>query len=140
MSRYPFLPGHADWAHTANEGPVRIQYTCLVPVYVFPKIKLLFPKQNYNVLSPSSYTLISVSDLYIFARKGIHKGDIPCIPTTGKKGGGPSLLIVVPWTPSSSPGSELINQCYRRHYLRKYKYFSHKSVWTTVFVHVTQLP
>ncbi len=51
--------------HTANEGPVRIQYKCLVPIYVFPRMKLLFPKQNYNVLSPSSYTLISVRDLYI---------------------------------------------------------------------------
>jgi hypothetical protein len=28
-------------------------------------MKLLFPKQNYNVLSPSSYTRISVRDLYI---------------------------------------------------------------------------
>ncbi len=28
-------------------------------------MKLLFPKQNYNVLSPSSYTHISVRDLYI---------------------------------------------------------------------------
>ncbi len=28
-------------------------------------MKLLFPKQNYNVLSPRSYTHISVSDLYI---------------------------------------------------------------------------
>ncbi len=26
-------------------------------------MKLLFPKQNYNVLSPSSYTHISVRDL-----------------------------------------------------------------------------
>ncbi len=26
--------------HTANEGPVRIQYKCLVPIYVFPEIKL----------------------------------------------------------------------------------------------------
>ncbi len=50
---------------TANEGPVRIQYTCLVPIYVFLEIKLLSPKQNYNVLSPSSYTLISMRDLYI---------------------------------------------------------------------------
>ncbi len=30
-----------------------------------PGMKLLFPKQNYNVLSPSSYTRISVRDLYI---------------------------------------------------------------------------
>jgi hypothetical protein len=28
-------------------------------------MKLLFPKQNYNVLSPSTYTPISVRDLYI---------------------------------------------------------------------------
>jgi hypothetical protein len=51
--------------YTANEGPVKIQYKCLVPLYVFPEMKLLFPKENYNVLSPSSYTYISVRDLYI---------------------------------------------------------------------------
>ncbi len=28
-------------------------------------MKLLFPKQNYNVLSPTCYTRISVRDLYI---------------------------------------------------------------------------
>jgi hypothetical protein len=56
---------HAIFIHTANEGPERIQYKCLVPIYVFPEIKLLFPKQNYNVLSPSSFTYISVRDLYI---------------------------------------------------------------------------
>ncbi len=50
---------------TANEGPVRIQYKCMVPIYVFPEIKLLFPKQKYNVLSHSSYTEISVRDLNI---------------------------------------------------------------------------
>jgi hypothetical protein len=51
--------------YTAKEGPVRIQYKCLVLIYVLPEMKLLFPKQNYNVLSPSSYTHISVRDLYI---------------------------------------------------------------------------
>ncbi len=35
---------------TANEGPVGIQYRCMVLIYVFPEMKLLFPKQNYNVL------------------------------------------------------------------------------------------
>jgi hypothetical protein len=30
-----------------------------------PRKKLLFPKQNYNALSPSSYNHISVIDLYI---------------------------------------------------------------------------
>ncbi len=52
-------------SHTANEGPVRIQYKCLVPIYVFPEMKLLFPKQKCNVLSPSFYTHISVRDFYI---------------------------------------------------------------------------
>jgi hypothetical protein len=52
-------------SHTVNEGPVRIQYKCLVPIYVFPEMKPLFPKQNYNVRSPSSYTHISVRDLNI---------------------------------------------------------------------------
>ena len=51
--------------HTSNEGPVRIQYKCLVPIYVFPEMKLLFPKHYNNVLSPSSSTHISVRDLYI---------------------------------------------------------------------------
>jgi hypothetical protein len=40
--------------------------TLKIPIYVFPEMKLLFPKkQNYNVLSPSSYTHISVRDSYI---------------------------------------------------------------------------
>ncbi len=30
-------------AHTANEGSVRIKYKCLVPIYVFPKMKLWDP-------------------------------------------------------------------------------------------------
>jgi hypothetical protein len=47
------------------KGRMRIQYKCLVPIYVFPKIKLLFSKQNYNFLYPSSYAHISVRDLYI---------------------------------------------------------------------------
>ncbi len=51
---------------TANEGPVRIQYKCLVLIYVFPEMKLLFPKQNYTGLSPSSYTQISVRDFIYF--------------------------------------------------------------------------
>jgi hypothetical protein len=29
------------------------------------EMKLLFPKQNFNVLSPSSYTHISARDFYI---------------------------------------------------------------------------
>jgi hypothetical protein len=46
--------------YTANEGPVRIQYKCQVSIYEFPLMKLFFPKQNHNVLSPCSYR-----DLYI---------------------------------------------------------------------------
>jgi hypothetical protein len=44
---------------------VKIPYKCLVPIHGFPEMKLLFAKQNYNVLSPSSYTHISVRYLYI---------------------------------------------------------------------------
>jgi hypothetical protein len=56
--------------YTANEGPVRIQYKCLVPIYVFPEIKLcrlVISKTEVQsiVLSPNSYTHISVRDLYI---------------------------------------------------------------------------
>jgi hypothetical protein len=33
--------------HTANEEPVKKNlYKWLVPVYIFPEMKLLFPKQN----------------------------------------------------------------------------------------------
>jgi hypothetical protein len=44
---------------------MRFQFKCLVPIYVLPEIKLLISKQNFNVLSPNSYTHISVRDLYI---------------------------------------------------------------------------
>ncbi len=36
---------------TANEGPMRIQYECLVPIYVFPEMKLqglVLSKAEYN--------------------------------------------------------------------------------------------
>jgi hypothetical protein len=52
--------------HTANEGPVRIQYKCQVPIYVFPEMKLgglVISKQNYNVLYPNFHVHVSVSDL-----------------------------------------------------------------------------
>jgi hypothetical protein len=58
--------------YTANEGPVRIQYKCLVPIYNMCSQKLncvasLFPKQNYNVLSSNSYThILYLSEIYIF--------------------------------------------------------------------------
>jgi hypothetical protein len=49
--------------HTAKEGPVKILYKCQIPIYVFPEMKMIFLKQNYNVLSPSSYAHIYVKDL-----------------------------------------------------------------------------
>jgi hypothetical protein len=56
-------------SYTANEGPVRILNKCLVPIYVSTNITVKPPYfQNrtiYNVLSPNSYTHISVRDLYI---------------------------------------------------------------------------
>ncbi len=57
--------------YTANEWQVRIHYKSLVPIYVFPEMKLLLPKHNYNVPSPSSYTHVSVRYLYI-SRIGLH--------------------------------------------------------------------
>ncbi len=62
---FPENVTHSKNPCTSNEGLVRIQYKCLVPIYVFPEMILLFPKKNYNVLSPSSYTHIYVRDLYI---------------------------------------------------------------------------
>jgi hypothetical protein len=52
--------------YTANEGLAKILYKCLVSIFVFPEIKLLFTKQKYNALSRSIYTHISVRDLYIY--------------------------------------------------------------------------
>ncbi len=59
-----FLP-EPRHTRTANEGPVKILCKCRVSIYVYPEIKLLFAKQNYNVLSPSSDIHISVRDWYI---------------------------------------------------------------------------
>ncbi len=53
-------------SHTANEEPVRIQYKCLVPNYVFTDMELLFPKlyirwqlyifYTYQILAASTST------------------------------------------------------------------------------------
>ncbi len=55
--------------HTTNEGPGRILYKCLVPIYVFPEMKLggLVISQTKLPCSDSQllYTHISVRDLYI---------------------------------------------------------------------------
>ncbi len=52
---------------TANEGPVRVHYKCLVPIYVFLEMKLLFPKQNHNVLSPQ-LLLSYICEKFIYFR------------------------------------------------------------------------
>ncbi len=52
----------------AKEGPERIQHQCLTLIYAFPEMKLLFPKQNYNFLPPSSYT--HLCEIYIFPGSG----------------------------------------------------------------------
>jgi len=58
--------GCATPAHTANEGPVRIQYKFMVPIYLFLEIKLpCYSKQNFNVLSPNFQIRVSVS-IYTF--------------------------------------------------------------------------
>jgi hypothetical protein len=54
------------WLHTANKGPVRILYKRLVPIYVFPEMKLcgliIFKTELY--CSFSQFHIHSVSDLY----------------------------------------------------------------------------
>ncbi len=50
---------------TANEGPMRIQYKCLVPIYVFPEMKLLFPKPLV-MFCLSVPTLTYLWEIYIF--------------------------------------------------------------------------
>jgi hypothetical protein len=35
-------------------------------MYVFPEMTLLFPKQNYNVQSPSSYIHICICEGFIY--------------------------------------------------------------------------
>ncbi len=52
---------------------------CLVSIYVFPEIKLLLPKQNYKVLSPSSYT-----HLYCICEKFIYFLDRSAYSAAGK--------------------------------------------------------
>jgi hypothetical protein len=56
---------------TANEGPVKIQYKCLVPIYVFPEMKhgaaSLFPNRIIMFSLPiPTYTHIYVRNLYIY--------------------------------------------------------------------------
>jgi hypothetical protein len=68
MQAFKICSNEMLMTYTANEGPVIIQYKCLVPIEVFPEINCaasLFPKQKYNVLSPKSFTHISVRDLFI---------------------------------------------------------------------------
>jgi hypothetical protein len=50
---------------TANEGLVRIQYKCLVPIYVFPEMKLLFPNRIIMFCLPVP-TLINLWEIYIY--------------------------------------------------------------------------
>ncbi len=57
-------------SRTVNEGPVRIQYTGnvwfrFICSQKWNCVALLFPKQNYNVLSPNFYIHVSVWYLYI---------------------------------------------------------------------------
>ncbi len=63
--------------HTLQmKGRFRIQYICMFPIDVFPEIKSaasLFPRHNYNVLSPNFHINVSVSDLCI-PRIGLDSG------------------------------------------------------------------
>jgi hypothetical protein len=52
--------------YTINEGPVRIQYKCLVPIYVFSEMKLggvVISKTEF--CPPNLHIHVSMSHLYI---------------------------------------------------------------------------
>jgi hypothetical protein len=54
---------------TANDGPVRIQYKCLVPIYVFPEIKLcslIIFKNRITTFCLTVSTVIYLCEIYIF--------------------------------------------------------------------------
>jgi hypothetical protein len=57
--------GSVHGSYAANEGPERIQYKCLVPIYVFPEMKLLFQNRIkiFCLVVPS---LIYLREIYIF--------------------------------------------------------------------------
>jgi hypothetical protein len=55
----------ALWTSVMSTGPFQFMYS-----QIWNCVASLFPKQNYNVLSPKSYTHISVRDLYI-SRTGL---------------------------------------------------------------------
>jgi hypothetical protein len=68
-SQLQYYKTNRPWKkHTANEGPVRIQYKCLVPIYVFPEMKLhgrAISKTELYVLSHNFHIHVSACDLYI---------------------------------------------------------------------------
>jgi hypothetical protein len=53
--------------HTANVGPAKILYKCMVPIYVFPEMNLLFPKIIIIFcLSVPSHKNICDKFIYVF--------------------------------------------------------------------------
>ncbi len=52
--------------YTANEGPVRIQYQCLVSIYVFPEMKLCG-----LVISKKEFPHSFICERFIFPRTGL---------------------------------------------------------------------
>jgi hypothetical protein len=71
---------------TANEGPVRIQYKCLVPIYVFPERNCaasLFPKQIY--CSVSQFLLSYICEVYIcFQDRSVYFATAKYVTDPGK--------------------------------------------------------
>jgi hypothetical protein len=56
--------------YTANEGPVRIQYKCLVPIYVSPEMKLCMQPRYFQnriiMFCLPIPTLIHLREIFIF--------------------------------------------------------------------------
>jgi hypothetical protein len=64
---------HSVSFHTANEGPVRILYICLVPIYVFPEMKLcgLVISKKELKCSVSQFPNSCICEQFIYSRIGL---------------------------------------------------------------------
>jgi hypothetical protein len=103
-------PATSAFSHqTENEGPVRIQYKCLVPIYVFPEMKLrglitVFPKQNNNVLSPNlEFTHSCICERFIYS---LDWSAFFCCNQIGRPNQGIHKLLTDMWNVNVKIGNE----------------------------------
>ncbi len=78
-----FHPWKNEYYALQMKGRWKSNINVWFPFKYSQKCKLLFPKQNYNVLSPSSYTHISVRDLDRFQDRSAYSAAGKYIDTLG---------------------------------------------------------